>query len=150
MYTFICTRTIIESWLQGEHLWSNINTTRRRTWRSAALPHILSHCVVLPCFSSHLEMYTSDIQTPGFLSFLFKSKNGKRDSLGFINFARWTDFIPVLPAQGRILDDSQKRAGKGKGVRDLNPRHALWEGSLVSDMNHTLKSEVPDGSKLVW
>ena len=35
-------------------------------------------------FPSHVEMDTSDVQAPGFLSFSFKSINGKRDSLGFI------------------------------------------------------------------
>lgn len=33
-----------------------------------------------------------------------------------------------LPEEGR----------EGKGVCDPSPRHALWEASFVSDMNHTL------------
>lgn len=125
MYTFICTRTIIESWLQGARCahesGSNINTTRRRTWRSTAVP-TSSATVVLLCFSSHLEMYTSNIQTPGFLSFLFKSKKWETGiAWGSFNFAQWTDFISVLPAQGRILYDSKKRAGKGRGCVTPTP-----------------------------
>ena len=50
-----------------------------------------------------------------------RAKMGNGIAWGSFNFAQWTDFISVLPAQGRILDDSQKRAGKGRGCVTPTP-----------------------------